>query len=191
MSTSYSSDSTASTPASGRNPALSFVVLAVVLSLLFLAYLVYLFVAQASVKKEAETYQQETMALQQQVDTLQSRKVGAMQKAKLVIDRIDAQRIYWSKVIRDAFLILPKDVKTGAARTEFLSYSGSNDGKLIMSAKTVAGSPNPYADVADVVSAFSKSSFFSNVFVPTISKNQNDQGQAVLTYVLNLTYHGN
>ena len=186
MSNSYVSDP-ASPP---RHPALSFFVLAVVLSLLFLAYLVYLFVAQVSVKKEAETYQQETVTLQQQVDGLQSRKVGAMQQAKLVLDRIDAQRIYWSKVIHDALLILPKDAKTGAARAEFLSYSGSSDGKLIMSAKTVAGSANPYVDIADVVSAFSKSTFFSGVFVPTISKNQNDQGQTVLTYVLNLTYHG-
>lgn len=187
MSTSYSSDSSGLP----RSPALSFFVLAVVLTLLFLGYLVYLFAAQASVKKEAEIHQQETVVLQQQVDTLQSRKVGAMQQAKLVLDRIDTQRIYWSKVIHDALLILPKDTKTGAARAEFLSYSGSSDGKLIMSAKTVAGSVNAYVDIADVVSAFSKSSFFRDVFVPTISKNQNDQGQTVLTYVLNLTYHGN
>lgn len=173
-----------------RSPALSFFVLAVVLSLLLLGYIVYLFVAQLSVKKEAQVYVQETMQLQQQVNTLTQRKVGALQKAKQVLDRIDGQRIYWSKVISDALLIMPKDAKTGAAKSEFLSYSGSNERKLIMSMKTIAGSESPYLDVADVVSAFSKSSAFSDVFVPTISKNQNDQGQAVLTYVLNLTYNG-
>lgn len=187
MSTSSVSESVAA----HRNPALSFFGLTVALTLLFLAYLVYLFIAQMSAKKEAETYQQETKTLQQQVAVLEAKKVNSLQQAKGVLDRIDNQRIYWSKVVYDALLILPKDPKTGAARTEFLSYSGSSDGKLIMSAKTIAGSENPYGDVADVVSAFSKSTTFRNVFVPTISKNQNDLGQTVLTYVLNLTYHGN
>lgn len=173
-----------------RNPASSLLILAVVLSLLFITYLVYLFVAQVSVKKEAETYLQETTSLQQQADLLRNKKVDYLQKAKQVIDKVDGQRIYWSKVIYDALLVLPKDSKTGKSKAEFLSYSGSVDGKLVMSAKTLAGSQNPYGDVADVVSAFTRSPTFSNVFVPTISKNQNDQGQTILTYVLNLTYHG-
>lgn len=173
-----------------RSPALSFFVLAVVLSLLFSAYVVYLFVAQFSTKKEADVYVQETVQLQQQVNTLTQKKVGYLQKAKQVLDKIDSQRIYWSKVIHDALLVMPKDAKTGATKSDFLSYSGSSDGKLVMSMKTIAGSQGPYTDVADVVNAFSRSSVFRDVFVPTISKNQNDQGQAVLTYVLNLTYHG-
>lgn len=185
-----SSQFDASASPSRSQPASSFFIFAVALSLLFLAYIVYLFVSQLSVQKEAENYKQEVASLQQQVQTLRDKKVGSLEKAKLALDQIDAQRIYWSHVIGDVLLILPKDSKTNTPRTDFLSYSGSSDGKLMLSAKTINGSQNPYTDIADIVSAFTHSVSFSNAFVPTISKNQNEQGQTVLTYVLNLAYHG-
>lgn len=173
-----------------RHPASNFVILTVVLSVLFLGYLVYLFAGQLSATKEAEGYIAETKTIQQQISALQARKVSFLQNAKQVLDRIDAGRIYWSKVINDALLIIPKDAKSGSNKAEFLTYSGSTDGKLVLSAKTFNASPNPYLDIADVVTAFNKSSIFRDTFVPTISKNQNEQGQTVLTFVLNLTYHG-
>ncbi len=179
--------STADVP---RHPASNFVILTVVLSLLFLGYLVYLFAGQVSATKEAEGYTAETKNVEQQVAALQAKKVSYLQNARQVLDRIDAGRIYWSKVIGDALLVVPKDAKSGSNKAEFLTYSGASDGKLVLSAKTYTGSQDPYLDIADVVAAFNKSSIFRDTFVPTISKNQNEQGQTVLTFVLNLTYHG-
>ncbi len=173
-----------------RHPASNFVILTVVSSVLFLGYLVYLFAGHLSATKEAEGYAAETKSLQQQVATLQARKVSYLQNAKQVLDRIDAGRIYWSKVIGDALLIVPKDLKSGSNKAEFLSYAGGSDGKLTLSAKTTNSSQDPYLDIADVVTAFNKSTIFRETFVPTISKNQNEQGQTILTFVLNLTYHG-
>ena len=168
---------------------LLFVVMGFILAAM-VVYSGYLGVTQYLTAHEAEALSSETTQIQQQVVTLQQGKVSALQHAKIVLDTIDAERVMWSKIIRDTLTLVPRDPKTSSALIEFVSYSGSSDGHLVLNGKTSGDPTAAYENIAQLVSIFNQSTLFRDAFVPTISKNVNEQGQTVLTFVLNLTYHG-
>ncbi len=121
------------------------------------------------------------------LETLQGDETEATQIAKMALDNLKKQEIRWSEVLANINGLVPKDA-SNRPKVRFLSYSGTADGKVNISAVTAASAMPPFNDVAQIISTFSDNVYFKEVYVPSISKGTNDQGQTTLSFILNLRY---
>lgn len=122
-------------------------------------------------------------------------KAELQSKNKEVLEAITAKRsvnvlttdlIRWSKVIRDVRSTMPKNGRNDLVGV--LSYSGGQDGKVTLNAKTIGGSSNPYFDVAQVIETFTDSPYFAEIFVPSIASGLDEDGQEILSFSISGEY---
>ena len=108
--------------------------------------------------------------------------------AKQTLNNLKATRMEWSEVIKDVRNTLPK-AGDWAEIVEVLSYSGSTNREISMSLKTLAGSENPFLDVAKLIASFNKeNSNFKDPFVPSIGIGEDKEGSTILNFSLNTKY---
>lgn len=100
---------------------------------------------------------------------------------KKQLEQIETAQLNWSKIIEKIEATAPKTI---AIR----SYNGSEEGLISASAVTKQDSPDPFADVALLVTAFNSEPSFKHVFVPSISKSLTPEGKTVLSFSVNFQY---
>ena len=100
---------------------------------------------------------------------------------KKQLEQIETTQLNWSKIIEKIEANAPKTI---AIR----SYNGSEEGIISASAVTKPDSPDPFADVARLVTSFNSVPSFKHVFVPSISKSLTPEGKMVLSFSVNFQY---
>ncbi len=125
--------------------------------------------------------------LNSEINSLKQQKVGVSKNAIDALAKIKNHEIRWSNIITAINTLVPKNAD-GTAKINFLSYSGSADGKLNLSASTNPAAFPPFADVAQLISVFNNNVYFTNAFVPAISIGKDQNGLSTLTFIFNVTY---
>jgi len=110
-------------------------------------------------------------------------------KAKEALSVIKGDYIKWSSVVEKVLSTTPKDRKTKNPLVEYTSYSGAQGSNVSISAQTIAGSSNPFEDVAKLIKAFDDSKDFSDAFVPSISTSFAEDGGMILVFNFNVKFN--
>lgn len=131
--------------------------------------------------------EKETAAIQTEIETYRANKVEVSQNATEALAKIETDEIRWSEVIAEVNQLIPTD-SNGNNLVEILSYSGSGQGRIALNAVTQPMAVPPFDDVAKLIATFNNSVFFKDVYVPAISKGQNEDGSTTLSFVLNMDY---
>jgi hypothetical protein len=127
------------------------------------------------------------LELENQVVAYQAKNLEEAISAKELMNYLDTNRMKWSEVIKNIRETLPKG-DNGAYLVDVLSYSGTPDGKISMSAQTVPGSTDPYSSVARLIEIFDNSKIFQDNFVPSIGGGVTPFGQQILTFNLSTMF---
>ncbi len=168
----------------GGNP-LNFILLFLVIGLA--AYGTLLNFQKGEVLNHTGELENQSKAVQIEIDELRGSKVEVSQNASEALKKINAEEIRWSEVIDNVSQLVPKDA-SGRNKIEILSYSGSGNGRVSLNTVTQPTSLPAFDDVANVIAVFNNSVFFKNAYVPAISKGQNEDGSVTLSFVLNMDY---
>lgn len=164
-------------------------VFGVVALVIFAAYTGYVLYAKSSATNQLETLKSSVADYQNQLTQLQNEHIEQAVSAKKLMDELSMNSIMWSEVIKEIQKTIPQiDSKT--QMIDILSYSGSSDNRVSMNMKTVPKSTSPYFDVAQLIQSFDENANFSDNFVPSISSGLDQNGSAVLTFMLSTKYVG-
>lgn len=168
-----------------RNP--FFFILSLLVLLGAVAAALYLHFQKSTINEEQNRLDNEIQTLNQEVSAFEIDKIEAAQTAQKSLESLQKEEIRWSDVLEKMNTLLPEDAQ-GNDTITFLSFSGSQGGKLTVNAQTRPAKVEPFADVSALIKSFNTSSFFANAYIPTISRGENDVGDKILTFVFNLTY---
>ena len=164
--------------------------LAIATLILLVAFTAYVQLSKSAVNDETVRLQADIKSLNDQIADLESKHVEAAQVAQNYLDQIKKDEIRWSGVLEKVAQLVPADAN-GQNQVNFVSYSGGEGGKLTMNAQTIAAKDEPYQVVADLISAFNTSPYFTSAYVPSLSRGEDDQGNKLLTFIFNTTYQEN
>lgn len=168
----------------------TFLFLLSVLSVIAVAVLAfYLGLQKTAITEEQKLLEAEVNTLNSEIRALQGQNVQATRFAQQWLDTIEADEIKWSSVITKIDSLIPYDAVTRSDKVRFLSYSGSQNGQISLNATTRSLVTEPYSDVAELVAVFNESSFFSNGYVPSITRGESDVGEKVASFIFNVTYN--
>lgn len=142
---------------------------------------------KGSVLNHTTDLEKEIKTIQDEIDVYRANKVEVSQNATEALAKIEAEEIRWSEVISEVNQLLPASAG-GERLVEILSYSGSGQGRIALNAVTRPVAVPPFEDVAKLIATFNNSVFFKDVYVPSISKGQNEDGTSTLSFVLNMDY---
>jgi Tfp pilus assembly protein PilN len=163
-------------------------IFSVILLVALVAYALYLSFAKSAIQQQQGQLDADIASTNTQIAQLQSQNLEGQQYAAQFLTGLQKNEISWSEVIKTLQDLLPVDPLTQKAKIEFLSYSGSTDGKLTMNAQTVPGSADAFADVSNLLNTFNNSAYFQDAYIPSINHGLTDSGQDILTFVFNVTY---
>ncbi len=136
---------------------------------------------------EQKRLDDEIKVLSTEITSLEGEKVESAQMAQEWLVSLQQEEIRWSDVLGKIAALIPED-DAGEDKITFLSYSGSVGGKLTLNAQTKAAPIELFSDVADLIQVFNASSFFSQAYVPTISRGETETGDKMLSFTFNLFY---
>lgn len=169
------------------SPAL--LVLGVILLIALSAAGFYLFFQKSAIATQRDTLKTDIVAIQNQISDLKSKKIEAAQQAKEYLGESQKTEIIWSKVLSALQKNIPVDPITNEPKIHFLSYSGAAGGKLTLNAETRSAIITPFGDVSELIKVFNSSAFFTDAYVPSVSKGLADDGQSILSFIFNVTYN--
>lgn len=151
------------------------VIFVFVLGLLYTLFLVF---QRYSLKSSIEALAAEQADLENQIDALRAEQIEELFVAQELKEKVEDAAIQWSKVIRSLQDYTPVTV--------FLSsYSAMEDASI-----QVSGLGDSFGSVADTISALTKSTDFTDVFVPSLTLGTTSDGQTVVSFSLQLLYSG-
>lgn len=162
---------------------LAFVTLAIVVAGAF-----YLGLQKTAILEEQKRLDVDVASLKDEIRSLKSQNIEAAQLAQEWLASVEKDEIQWSQVITRIESLLPVDNLTLKPTIKILSYSGSAGGKLSLNAQTYEAPIEPFGDVSQLLSVFNGSSFFSNAYVPSVTRGETNSGNKVLSFVMNLNY---
>jgi Tfp pilus assembly protein PilN len=171
---------------SARKP-LTFVI-AVLALVLVGAFSVYLNLQKSSVNSENERLSAEIVSLNNEINVFEGQKIEAARIAQKYLAAIEKDEVKWSQALTRIRSLIPYDASSRKNKVDFASYSGTQGGKLSMNASTLATREDPYIYVAEVIRSFNASSFFSEAYVPSITRGETDDGEKVATFLFNVNY---
>jgi hypothetical protein len=151
------------------------------------AYTGYLYWQKASSQVELEKVSKSLSEYESKVAQYQNLQILQAINAEKAISALEENIIEWSKVIKKIRKTVPT-TNGDLSLVDILSYSGSSNNEISMNVKTYADSDEPYFDVADLIEAFDESSSFADSFVPSISSGVDQEGKALLTFLLSTKY---
>lgn len=125
-------------------------------------------------------------ALQAAASATDAADAAVIVKSKL--KAIQQQQLLWSKIVEKIENTIPKLKDSNDPIVNFRSYSGSEEGKISVSATTRSGSPDPFTDVALTIRAFAGDPGFKDVFAPSITKTLTPAGETILSFSINFEY---
>lgn len=117
---------------------------------------------------------------------VQFKEKSSAEQLEGALTQIKAKELQWSRIMEKIENIIPQDGEKPIVL--FRAINGGEDGKLLVNGITRADSPDPFADTAMTIRAFSGDPAFTNVFVPSITKNYTSEGAMELTFSMNLEY---
>lgn len=143
-----------------------------------------------ALEDEKRTIDQEAAEINNQLEDLKSSDIVSAQTAVSALNTITESEVQWSEVLDAIIDIAPKDLVEVRALVEFTSYSGGEDGRLALNARTYASrdTRDLLNSVAKTIDAFNENPDFSDAFVPSISKSVSEDDQTVLSFILNVNY---
>jgi len=130
---------------------------------------------------------QQITVLQAEMNAFKKNNVAANQNAANSLKEIEKGELKWSKILAALAEANPKD-SSNVAKVIFLSYSGSQDGKLSISAVTQPNPSVPYTAVSELLKAFNNNPYFRDAYIPALSKGTTLDGNSTLSFVLNVTF---
>lgn len=142
----------------------------------------YLQLSKSSFDNDVVQADSDLSKLTRQAEEYRAANVEKAVSAKKTLDIVKQGYIKWSEVIEKILATTPKNPDTKAPLVEYSSYSGAEGSKLNISAKTLEDRDDPFSDVANLIRAFSGSTYFKGPFVPSISTNVLDNGKMVLSF---------
>lgn len=149
---------------------------------------VYLSFQKSAIALEQSDLDNQVINLEKEVQTLKVNNVEANEAANNALKEMEKNELKWSTIISAVQDLIPFDSASKKPKVNFLSYSGSADGKLALSGVTREGSLPPFADVSELLAKFNSSNFFKDAYIPSISKGISESGGITLSFVFNVTY---
>lgn len=150
--------------------------LAILIFGIFFIYSVFLGVQKARLTGEVDRNGTQITALQTQIADLQTKGVDRLGAIQSFLATVQDSEIVWSTVLQKLQEIQPVDVT-------FVSYSGSESGKIAVSATAVS-----YASVANLLSVLNSSASFSNAFIPSVASAGLASGFNMVSFSLSMDY---
>lgn len=169
----------------GKGGMLNYVLFFLVIGLVL--YGVFLSFDKGRILSNTTDLEKQTRDIQAQIDTIKSNKVEVSQNASEALAKIESDEIRWSEVISEVEKLLPQD-SSGKRKVEILSYSGTGQGKIVLSMVTQPAALPPYDAVAGIIATFNNSVFFKDAYVPSIAKGTDETGFVSLSFMLNTDY---
>ena len=160
--------------------------LAIFVFVLVCGYSGYLLWQKSEGEVELKLVEKSISDLKKSVLEKENSRVKQAIAAKEVVQELKADLIEWSKVIKKIRRTLPR--KDGFPLVDVLSYSASSAKNISMNVKTIAGTEEPYFDVADFIKSFDSSKDFDEGFVSSISSGSDEEGAEILTFLYTLNY---
>jgi len=149
------------------------------------------YVSQENVSRDrVGTLDQEIAGIDNQLEKLRSSDTVSAQTAVSALNKISINEIEWSKVLISTIDIAPKDLVAARALIKFTSYGGAEGGRLSLNAQTYPSRDTQklLGSIAKTIEAFNGNPDFNDAFVPSISKSVSEDGETVLSFVLNVAY---
>lgn len=149
-------------------------------------YAGYLYWQKGVLTTDAKRVEKSFVQLQDEVVQYEGKNIDSAISAKQSISAIKAGIVQWSQVIRKIRSTIPKGDE--GPLVNVVSYSGASGSEISMNVKTVAGSENPYLDIAKLIKGFDLSENFTSSFVSSISSGTDDEGYEILSFVFTTAY---
>lgn len=165
----------------------TFLLMGIIAVLATISYAGYTFWQKSSAELEVQQLDRDLAENKNTISKYESERILQAVSAKQTVDNLKASSMVWSQVIKDVRNTLPK-ADDGQELVDVLSYSGSSDSDISMTLKTIAGSENPFLDVAKLIASFDKSANFENPFVPSIGIGEDKEGNTILSFSLTTKY---
>lgn len=179
---------TSPTPVERPHRSSGLLVLSIISLLLVAAAGVYLTLQKSALLEEQKVLDADIVSLNTEIDALEELKVQSAQLAQQFLASVEKDEVQWSRVITRIQSLLPVDSATQQSKFVVISYNGSAGGKLTLNMETVPTALEPFPTLAELLATFNGSSFFTNAYVPNISRGETDDGKKLLTFTLNLVY---
>lgn len=157
-------------------------VVGIILVLVVATYSGYLYWQRGKVSTDIDTLDRSISSYNEELLKIEHQQVMQAVSAREVAAELRATMIAWSEVVDKIRETVP--IVGGLPLVDVLSYSGAVGREISVNARTVPGSEDPYIDVADIIEKFEDSSFFENVFVSSISRGTDEEGDEVLNFPL-------
>lgn len=164
------------------------IILAVLALAIVAGFAIYLNMQRNSLVDQTSKLNEDVRSLKNQIGVLEGQKVEAARLSQEYLTAIEAEEVVWSKALTRIKSLVPFDAVNSSNKIIFSSYSGSKGGELSMNSVTRPTRSDPYEDVAELINVFNGSSFFTNAYVPSISRGETDEGEKLATFVFNVTY---
>lgn len=148
----------------------------------------YVMYSKSTIDEDVKKYDFQVSSLENEIVQYEGENLEAAVSAKEALDTLKGSYIEWSDVIEKVLSTTPKNSTTRAPLVEYTSYSGSQNNQIGMNVRTVPGSKFPFADVAELIRAFTGSKYFTNPFVPSISTGYSDDGDLLLVFNFNVEF---
>ncbi len=150
----------------------------------------YLNMQKTALTEEQDRIRVEVTGLNNEIMALQAQNVEGARIAQDWLEKIKEDEIRWSTVIDAIWELVPKDDVTGKPLVKILSYSGTSGGKISLNVDTTGERVNTFANVAKLIGAFNATTSFSNAYVPSIARGEDEEGDIQLSFGMNVTYLG-
>jgi hypothetical protein len=165
-------------------------ILAVISVVVVIAAAFYLGLQKTAIQDEQKRIEADVASIQNDITALEGQKIEAAQNAQQYLDQVKKDEILWSRVITRIQTLIPTDASQ-QSKIDILSYSGSVDGKITLNVQSIPAQLEPYEYLAELLSVFNSSSYFSDAYIPSISRAETDNGQKYLSFMFNLKYNEN
>jgi hypothetical protein len=172
---------------SRRGSSLLFV-LSIFVFFIMVGFSIFLNLQKTALSEEQDRIRIEISGLNNEILSLQAQNLEGASIAQDWLSEIKNQEIRWSSVIDEIWTLLPKDEKTAASIVKILSYNGAQGGKINLSVETNGERVGTFANVAKLIAAFNANPRFDKALVPSISRGEDDLGNIVLSFGLNVNY---
>ena len=160
-----------------KSKKLSFWGFLVLLALLALVIMtVYYKVIEFRIEGEILDLKQSVERLEESLADFKIKQVQGIYIAQQAVSRLSQDELFWSEFFKKLKRETPSEV-------EIISYSGSEGGKISISAVTDA-----FDHVARIIKNLTSAPEFEHVFVTSISKGTNSEGRTVLSFPITLDY---
>lgn len=150
----------------------------------------YFFSQVNAAEAERDVLVRELAQAENQLEELKASDAVLAQRAVNSLDQIKNVEVEWSKVLDLLNRITPVDLIEKKPIIEFVSYSGSENGRLSFNVRTQSSESvkKLLESVSKTIDIFNETPGFSNPFVPSVSKSVNSNDETLLTFVLTADY---